>query len=895
MDFNPPGCSRYQYDTFSTEHPIRLLTLFPADSFDAPLKCRLETTDLMHVVQSGVHAKLREEAEQASDDTMFERDSMAFEALSYTWGSPEHDSNIILDDDRVLPITANLSAFLHYRREKDHPVRLWVDAVCINQNDTKERNRQVSSMNMLYAAAPLLTIWLGPPDTESDAAMRELRKLSGGHPYQKLHTMERGVFVAIEKLLSRDWWTRVWIIQELRFGADYSERGNTLVMCGQECIKWPSLILACARLELSGRDWRRGSPKVDNALRLDALARSSFLTPEVSLQEYQTYNITRLFRNVIEFRPFKATDPKDKIFALSGMILSAEYPGPAMPVLYEFSKEEIYSVFAATVMKLTNDLSVLSHSQKQLNSINLPDTLPSWVPDWSSPLYTTPLPSRHLQEQSVLPWWSLPHRNETREGYTCYRLDDQEVLRKLAKDFLEASSTCRFDTLPSWLTDTLPTEMMDTMRELIARQDLIVCTVNEGDVMDGEKLSMDDALSRRITNNEQIYQQRFLQNFFDEEAKDRSHFCAGGAMSSEFKLDENLAELTVKGVVCDEIQTLHEAFVADIEEDWKNSTRLMVAIGSCKAMIHSWPEVASHYASEQDVDAALWTTICAGQLPQGLGPMNTPQYQSSWPPETPPIMQHKVWSSLLPEIPSAWQSEAPILTVLESDRLEAIERAMTIDKVSKSAYPNLRLVQTMRGIITNRLDFIDNEWTDAQRLQYAKEFQELADLWQTQPYDLYHRPFDLPFVIPDPYWETRRIADKVARLQSISARHNTWTSAIMMNDASETQRFRRLLMEEIKKQPAVTPQGLENAELIQYALGRRFVITKSGHFGLAPPAAEVGDKIALIQGADVPFVIRKTQNAFELVGEAYIDGMMDGKVMDQWQRVLRELPDIVLR
>ncbi|KAH7379332.1 hypothetical protein DE146DRAFT_761521 [Phaeosphaeria sp. MPI-PUGE-AT-0046c] len=442
----------------------------------------------------------------------------------------------------------------------------------------------------------------------------------------------------------------------------------------------------------------------------------------------------------------------------------------------------------------------------------------------------------------------------------------------------------------------MSTETRIMLRELMARPDILVCAVDEGDAMEGENLSMDEALSRRWKTEERQCQRQFLQQFFEEERRFKPQFRAGGATPSEFRFSQDLAELAVKGIICDEIEIVQEAFVANLDVDWTNSTRLMVAIGGCKALIHSRPQVTSPYKSTHDLNKAFWTTIFAGQKPQSLRVnCSVSEGWYSWSLEDLLTSPTDVWSGWLPETPSMWQGEMPILTVLESDRLEIIEIAVATKKVAQIVAAGGKLVHEMRGNVVDKVDLIANEWTDIQKSNYTRQFEELAELWQTQPYDLYHRPFDLPNVIPDPYWQTRKVEDQVARQQSISARHNRWTSAVITPNAPNSQRFRRLLMEEIKKQPAMTPQGLESVELVQYALGRRFFITKSGHFGLAPPAAEKGDKVALLQGVDVPFILRKQGRGFELIGEAYVDGLMNGAVIEQWQMVLRKLPDIVLR
>jgi hypothetical protein len=63
---------------------------------------------------------------------------------------------------------------------------------------------------------------------------------------------------------------------------------------------------------------------------------------------------------------------------------------------------------------------------------------------------------------------------------------------------------------------------------------------------------------------------------------------------------------------------------------------------------------------------------------------------------------------------------------------------------------------------------------------------------------------------------------------------------------------------------------------------RRFVITQKGYFALVPRGTQQGDTIVVFEGACVPFVVRNTQSGnggFELLGEAYVHGIMQGEVM----------------
>ncbi|KAH0558888.1 hypothetical protein GP486_004482 [Trichoglossum hirsutum] len=64
--------------------------------------------------------------------------------------------------------------------------------------------------------------------------------------------------------------------------------------------------------------------------------------------------------------------------------------------------------------------------------------------------------------------------------------------------------------------------------------------------------------------------------------------------------------------------------------------------------------------------------------------------------------------------------------------------------------------------------------------------------------------------------------------------------------------------------------------------GRSFLITQRGYYCLGPWIAEPGDLCCVLLGANVPFVLRKTdkENHYRLVGETYIHGLMRGEVLD---------------
>ncbi|KAK4108421.1 hypothetical protein N656DRAFT_676736, partial [Canariomyces notabilis] len=90
-------------------------------------------------------------------------------ALSYVWGNPEITAPILLCGEKY-PVTTNLHSFLrHAQNISQDPgldrchLYMWIDALCINQQDLNERSQQVGRMMEIYEHASSLFVWLGEP------------------------------------------------------------------------------------------------------------------------------------------------------------------------------------------------------------------------------------------------------------------------------------------------------------------------------------------------------------------------------------------------------------------------------------------------------------------------------------------------------------------------------------------------------------------------------------------------------------------------------------------------------------------------------------------------------------------------------------------------------------
>jgi hypothetical protein len=141
--------SKFEYQPLPDESSIRIIVLHPAEKHDAQVICNIE------VALPG---------------------SGAYTALSYSWGMNEdgNDSKCrtITMNGRPIEVTQNLFEGLRRLRHPSLARRMWVDAVCINQNDTAERSSQVSRMAEIFARASEVAVWLGEDGLEGEGQIQ---------------------------------------------------------------------------------------------------------------------------------------------------------------------------------------------------------------------------------------------------------------------------------------------------------------------------------------------------------------------------------------------------------------------------------------------------------------------------------------------------------------------------------------------------------------------------------------------------------------------------------------------------------------------------------------------------------------------------------------------------
>ncbi|KAL8840384.1 MAG: hypothetical protein Q9176_003877 [Flavoplaca citrina] len=330
----------YDQLTLSTSHrEFRVLALFAGESSD----------------------DLRGELLRASIDN----NNVSFTTLSYTWGDPSNPGSIKLGRDPIsLPITRNLEAALRQFRSPTNSLRLWVDAICINQADPDEKSVQVALMREIYVSARETWVWLGPPSHDSDRAMDMLQSFQNRHPYHnELGQVSQEHWDGIGSLMRRSWWTRIWVIQEVLSSMRVD------VWCGRKRIGFGCFV----RLEEIRRDFAfRHIPTQPFANILSIWSLN---------QQIVRRGDAPLFEWMADTHKFESTLRRDRIYALLGLS-SQESRNAVIPDYSSRTSDTLLSTRATAHFLIEQKMLLPLQAGFFRKAADL--DLPSWVSDWST-------------------------------------------------------------------------------------------------------------------------------------------------------------------------------------------------------------------------------------------------------------------------------------------------------------------------------------------------------------------------------------------------------------------------------------------------------------------------------------------------------------------------------
>ena len=198
-DMDEESFKRFYLDRFYAQFPldsslnqVRILHVHRANDYDDPIEACLQVKSL---------------------DTKM----LCYSALSYCWGTGLA-TRLIKINSVPVPITEHLESALKRVRSVSGQIRIWVDAICINQFDNDEKSIQVGMMRKIYSKAMDVYIYLGEQTAETlskppfsrHEEQRIIEELNSKKFSSELHEYK----TVINDIVDRPWFSRTWVIQE---------------------------------------------------------------------------------------------------------------------------------------------------------------------------------------------------------------------------------------------------------------------------------------------------------------------------------------------------------------------------------------------------------------------------------------------------------------------------------------------------------------------------------------------------------------------------------------------------------------------------------------------------------------------------------------------------------
>ncbi|KAI0179258.1 heterokaryon incompatibility protein-domain-containing protein [Hypoxylon sp. FL1284] len=289
----------------------------------------------------------------------------------------------------TLAVTQNLYDALIALRYGDRVRTLWIDAICINQRDEKERRAHIPLMHSIYHQANRVLVWLGQESDDSNRAISKIndvgqqinvkcppfsnqtlrwsiiKKAAKGSDVRvddsnMLLPMTDEELATIVRLLSRPWFNRLWVRQEIH------QANHILAQCGQSTVPW---------------DYLRKVISVVCYLKHPDYYSSTWKALKKSLMWCTEKRGLSFCQLRIEFEGALCRDPKDRIYGTLGLLTDQTWARRISPN-YSKTTTQVYQDVTRFYFQECRDLSILEQCQRGVE-FDGHVFAPSWVPDWA--------------------------------------------------------------------------------------------------------------------------------------------------------------------------------------------------------------------------------------------------------------------------------------------------------------------------------------------------------------------------------------------------------------------------------------------------------------------------------------------------------------------------------
>ena len=322
--------------------------------------------------------------------------SLKYVAVSYTWGSPEKNSSLAFyTSTGTALIKVTKTAWEAVNRLA--PVSsLWVDQICINQDDKDEVNEQIAMMGDIYSRCWNCAIWLGTADEYTTEAFSFLRRLSLKIPDVEAIPIKLGKLLSLSHAKIRDLLKTAYGVDRLPPAHDPGWGAFAQCLCRvwysrlwtfQEAVLPPadSVIVTCGVFNATLRIFTRAAYFLGNE-HIFGAQHSSGRTQLDKVSYYQDRVQKGLPRPIAQLLDnsgfYDCFEPRDKIYALLG-VHSEESNMPMAPITINMRQpcNELYIEVTRKIVAARSSLLVCTQAPERTGG--KVTNLPSWVPDWS--------------------------------------------------------------------------------------------------------------------------------------------------------------------------------------------------------------------------------------------------------------------------------------------------------------------------------------------------------------------------------------------------------------------------------------------------------------------------------------------------------------------------------
>lgn len=322
------------------EKEIRLLSLHDSEDTNAPLSGELHLASM-------------------EDD---------YTALSYVWGD-WCDRRPMRINGFDTTITANLEIVLRQLRNERKALKIWVDAICINQTDIAEKGHQVQKMGDIYRYANMQTIiWLGEEGNGSEEAMQLVSTADQTFFDKYDPQIPSPALQSLGNLLKRDWWKRMWVVQETMLSP------KPIVKCGAQEVPFQKFIV------FRNLHWYAEQADMERFRPLRNIWRDCPFTPMLEYH-YKDWIGKELGTWLLDVATFQCQHPRDKVYALLGLI--AKNIRDQITVEYDSNIKSDRMVLLEATRLCFLEAGLLPLQVRQVEKDNFLG-LPSWCSDWNS-------------------------------------------------------------------------------------------------------------------------------------------------------------------------------------------------------------------------------------------------------------------------------------------------------------------------------------------------------------------------------------------------------------------------------------------------------------------------------------------------------------------------------